>query len=127
VLKNLTVIERIYDAFEGRDFVALFKFLSPTVHIKQSPEVPWGGVFLGLEEAKGFFVKLGMYLDNHVAVERVIDGNNRIAVIGRVHGTVKGNGRSYDVPIMHLWEFRDGLAVRLEIVIDVPTMLAALS
>jgi uncharacterized protein len=127
VLKNLMVIERIYDAFEGRDFVAFFNLLSPTVHITQCPEVPWGGVFLGLEEAKAFFAKLGMYLDNHVAVERVIDGNNRIAVIGRVHGTVKGSGRSYDVPIMHLWEFRDGLAVRLEIVIDVPTMLAALT
>jgi hypothetical protein len=28
---------------------------------------------------------------------------------------------------MHLWEFRDGLAIRLEIVLDVPTMQAALA
>jgi len=27
---------------------------------------------------------------------------------------------------MHLWGFEDGLAVRLEIVLDVPTMQAAL-
>jgi hypothetical protein len=31
------------------------------------------------------------------------------------------------VPIMHLWEFQNGLAVRIEIVHDVPTMQAALA
>jgi hypothetical protein len=35
-----------------------------------------------------------------------------------------GTGRGFDVPIMHLWGFEDGLAVRLEIVLDVPTMQA---
>jgi hypothetical protein len=28
---------------------------------------------------------------------------------------------------MHLWGFEDGLAVRLEIILDVPTMQAALA
>jgi ketosteroid isomerase-like protein len=66
-------------------------------------------------------------LENHVAIERVIDGSDRIAVIGRTHGTIKSTGRGVDVPLMHLWEFEDGLAVRLEIVLDVPTMQAALA
>jgi len=65
-------------------------------------------------------------LENHVAIERVIDGGERIVVIGRTHGTIKGNGRRFDLPIMHLWKFQDGLASRLEIVIDVQTMQAAL-
>ena len=72
-----------------------------------------GGVFHGLEEAKVFFRKVSTYLEDHVAIERVIDGSDRIAVIGRGHGTIKGTGRSFDVPIMHLWGFQDGLAVRL--------------
>jgi hypothetical protein len=62
-----------------------------------------------------------------VAIERVIDGSDRIAVIGRGHGTIKSTGRGFDVPIMHLWGFQDGLAVRLEIVLDVPAMQAALA
>jgi uncharacterized protein len=62
-----------------------------------------------------------------VAIERLIDGSDRIAVVGRGHGIIKGTGRSFDVPLMHLWEFQDGLAVRLEIVLDVPTMQAALA
>jgi ketosteroid isomerase-like protein len=71
--------------------------------------------------------KLNTYLDDHVAIERVIDGGDRIAVIGRGSGTIKSTGRDFDVSIMHLWGFQDGLAVRLEIVLDVPAMQAALA
>jgi hypothetical protein len=124
--ENIFIIDRIYEAFEIRDFLTFFNFLSPTIHITQCPEVPWGGVFRGLEEAKVFFRKVNTYLEDHVAIERVIDGCDRIAVIGRGHGTIKGTGQGFNVPIMHLWEFQDGLAVRLEIVLDVPTMHAAL-
>ena len=125
--ENKTIIDRIYEAFETRNFPTFFNLLSPTIHITQCPEVPWGGVFHGLEEAKVFFGKVNTYLEDHVAIERVIDGSDRIAVIGRGHGTIKSTGRGFDVPIMHLWGFQDGLAVRLEIVLDVPTMQAALA
>jgi ketosteroid isomerase-like protein len=124
---NTTMIDRIYEAFETRNFLTFFNLLSPTIHITQCPEVPWGGVFHGLEEAKVFFGKVNTYLEDHVAIERVIDGSDRIAVIGRGHGTIKSTGRGFDVPIMHLWGFQDGLAVRLEIVLDVPAMQAALA
>lgn len=124
--ENIALINRIYEAFETRNFFAFFSLLSPKVHITQCPEVPWGGVFQGLEEAKVFFGKVTSYLDSHVSIERRIDGSDRIAVIGRTHGTINGTGRNFDVPLMHLWEFQDGLAVRLEIVLDVPTMQAAL-
>jgi uncharacterized protein len=124
--ENTTAIDRIYEAFETREFPAFFNLLSPSIHITQCHEVPWGGVFRGLEEANVFFGKVNTYLENRVTIERVIDGSDRIAVIGRTHGIVRGTGRGFDVPIMHLWGFQDGLAVRLEIVIDVPTMQAAL-
>jgi uncharacterized protein len=124
--ENILMIDRIYEAFETRDFLTFFNLLSPTIHITQCPEVPWGGVFRGIEGAKVFFGRVSTYLEDHVAIERVVDGCDRIAVIGRAHGTIRGNGRLFDVPIMHLWKFQDGLAVRLEIVLDVPTMQTAL-
>jgi hypothetical protein len=61
-----------------------------------------------------------------VSIERTVDGGDRIAVIGRGHGTIRDTGGSFDVSIMHLWAFKDQLAVRLEIVLDVPTIQAAL-
>jgi uncharacterized protein len=124
--ENIVIINRIYEAFEKRDIVAFFGFLSPEIDVIQCPQVPWGGEFHGFEEAKVFFGKINTYLDDHVAIDRVIDGGDRIAVIGRGHGTIKSTGKSFDVPIMHLWALKTGLAVRLEIVLDVPTMQAAL-
>jgi ketosteroid isomerase-like protein len=125
--KNITLINRIYEAFETRDFIAFFSLLSPQVHIIQSPELPWGGDFEGLDDAKVFFGKVGAYLENHIAVDRLIDGGDRIAIIGRSHGTMKSTGRGFTAPIVHLWQFQDDLAVRLEIIVDVPTMLAELA
>jgi uncharacterized protein len=125
--ENTTIIDRIYEAFETRNVLTFFSLLFPAIRITQCPEVPWGGVFHGHEEAKVFFGKLSTYLESRVAIERVIDGGDRVAVIGRTHGTTKGTGRCFDVPIVHLWEFQDGIAVRLEIVLDVPAMQAALA
>jgi ketosteroid isomerase-like protein len=123
---NVAIINRIYEAFENRDISTLSSLLSPEIHVTQCPEVPWGGVFQGFEEAKIFFGRVNTYLDDHVSIERIVDGGDRIAVIGRGHGTIKDTGGPFDVPIMHLWAFKGLLVVRLEIVLDVPTMLAAL-
>jgi hypothetical protein len=69
--ENTTIIDRIYEAFETRNFLTFFNLLSPAIHITQCPEVPWGGVFHGLVEAKVFFGKVNTYLEDHVAIERV--------------------------------------------------------
>jgi hypothetical protein len=124
---NIALINRIYGAFEARNFAKFFTLLSPQIQITQCPEVPWGGVFEGLENAKLFFENVSSYLENHVAIERLIDGGERIAVIGRAYGSIKSTGRSFDVQIMHLWKFQSGFAVRLEIVLDVPTMQTQLA
>lgn len=124
--QNLIVIHRIYETFEARDFASFFSLLSPEVQIMQCPELPFGGVFHGQEGARTFFGKVGTYLDSHVEIERLIDSNNRIAMVGRTYGTVKATDRSFDTQIVHLWELRDGLVVRLEIALDLPALLPLL-
>jgi ketosteroid isomerase-like protein len=124
--ENIDLVNRIYKAFENRDTRTLFSLLSHEIHVRQCSQVPWGGVFQGIDEAKLFFGKVNTYLNSHVTIERIIDGGDRIAVIGRTHGTIKGTGESFDAPIMHLWALKDALAVRLEIVLDVPAMQVAL-
>lgn len=124
---NTAAINCIYSAFENRDVSSVLGLLSPEIHITQSAEIPWGGVFQGLAAARLFFEQINTYLDGHVAIERCLDGGERMAVIGRIHGTIRSSGLPLDIPLVHLWAFKDGLAVRLEIVIDVPTMRAALT
>ncbi|HEX4170297.1 MAG TPA: nuclear transport factor 2 family protein [Bryobacteraceae bacterium] len=124
--ENINLINRIYKSFENRDSPTLLGLLSHNINVIQCPQVPWGGVFQGIDEAQLFFGRVSKYLDSHVAIELIINGGDRIAVIGRAHGTIKGTGGPFDVPVMHLWTFKDGLASRLEIVLDVPLMQAAL-
>jgi uncharacterized protein len=123
---NLTIINQLYEAFEKRDMPAFWSLLSPAINVVQCPEVPWGGSFDGFKGVEVFFGKVNVHLDSHVIIERILNGVDRIAVIGRTYGTVRTTGSPFDVPIMHLWAFKAGLAVRLEIVLDVPIMQAAL-
>jgi ketosteroid isomerase-like protein len=125
--RTLEIIKRIYEAFENRDMPTFLNLLSPAINVIQCPEVPWGGSFDGFQGVEVFFGKVNLYLDSHVVIERILNGGDRVAVIGRACGTVKATGGHFDVPIMHLWAFHAGLAVRLEIVLDVPLMQAALS
>jgi hypothetical protein len=56
--KNIAAINRIYEAFESRDFLAgLQPFVFP--------------------------------LEDHVAIEHLIDGGDRVAVASRGHGTIR--------------------------------------
>jgi ketosteroid isomerase-like protein len=68
----------------------------------------------------------GQLISRQSCIERIINGGDRVAVIGRAHGIIKDTGGPFDVPIMHLWAFNDGLAGHLEIVLDVLVMQAAL-
>jgi uncharacterized protein len=125
--ENVVTTKRIYEAFEKRDIPTFFSLLSPDIHIEQVPQVPWGGSFQGIEEAKTFFGSLHEYLDDHIKIEGIVDAVGRVAVVGRAYGTFKKTGKPYDVPIVHLYTFKNGLVSDLDIVLDVPTMLAALA
>lgn len=124
--QNLNIIRRIYETFETRDFATFFSLLSPEIQIRQCPELPWGGNFHGHEGARTFFGKIDAFIDDHVVIERLIDSNDRIVMVGQTYSTVKATGRKFTGNIMHLWELRDGLAVRVEIAVDLPALLPLL-
>src|SRR5262245_9205788 len=126
--QNIECIHRIYEAFQARDFPKFFSALSPEIRISQWPEQPSGGIFHGHEGAKRLFRIVAAHMDSYVSIERIMDdGADRMAVIGRTYGATKHTGRRFDVPILHLWRFRDRLAVRLEIALDLPMVEAALA
>lgn len=58
---NVELVNRVYEAFGRRDLAALTELFSPSVVIDQSPEVPWGGHYEGLEGATAFYQALLMH------------------------------------------------------------------
>jgi ketosteroid isomerase-like protein len=124
---QIDIVKNIYAAFTRRDRAYLESVISPEVEIFQSPEVPWGGAYRGHEGLQQFFGKLMAHLKaSGLPIERALDAGDCVVIIGRTQGTVLANGKPYDVPLVHIWQFRDGQVIRFMPHIDHPTMFASL-
>ena len=121
---NLAIIEKIYNAFNNKDMQTFLSALDPSITMLQCHEVPWGGFYKGIDEVREFIgKKVPMYFTPKIELhEQIIDSGDRIAVLGRVQGRMHGAELDFDVAMMHLWEFKNNLAIRLEIILDLPEM-----
>ena len=116
--RNRLILHHLYEALHARDYPTLFKFLSPEIRITHSPQLRCGGTFQGHDGAKEFFERLGTFVTSHVAIERILGMGDQMAVT--VWAGITGRtGRRFAVPIAYLWEFKDGLGVRLDVALDV--------
>ena len=125
--RNHSIIHRLYEALQARDQSTLLRLLSPEIRITHSPGLPWGGSFQGHEGVKVFLERQADYVIAYMSIERILDAGDHMAVTGRMYGATRRTGRRFDVPIVYLWELEDGLATRLEIVVDLPGFQVALA
>lgn len=123
---HLQIVEALYEGFRRRDLPVVFGLLSTDVEIVQSDMLPWGGCYRGHEGARRFFGQLGSHINSTLTIERLIDSGDHVAAVGWTEGTVNATGVAYRVPIVHLWQIRDGRITRAQFFIDHPKMLEAL-
>jgi uncharacterized protein len=120
------IVEALYEGFRRGNLPAIFGLLSPDVEIVQSDQLPWGGCYRGHEGARRFFGQLGSCINSTLAIDRLIDSGDHVAATGWTEGMVNATGAAYRVPIVHLWQIRDGRITRGQLFIDHPKMLKAL-
>ena len=116
--RNRLILHRLYEALQARNYPALFSLLSPEIRITHSPGLPYGGPFQGHHGAKQFFERLETHGTPHGAIERTLDAGDQMAVTVWA-GTTLRTGRRFAVPITYLWEFKNGLGVRLDVALDI--------
>ncbi len=121
------LVEAVYEAFRRRDMAAIFGLLAEDVELEQSRALPWGGSYHGRDGARRFFGQLGSRINSSLAFERLIDAGDHVAAIGWTEGTVNATGARYRVPVVHVWQVRDGKIARVEFYIHHPSMLEALA
>jgi uncharacterized protein len=124
--RDLEKIEELYVAQQKRDVRSILMLMSEDVEIVQSSELPWGGHYAGHDGVKNFLALLAQHVETQVHVERMIDAGDKIAVVGRTVGKARATQLEFDVPIVHVWTFRQGQITRFEPYLDNATMLAAL-
>jgi uncharacterized protein len=125
--EKVELVRSLYQAFARRDQAAVLAAVDPEVEFIQTEELPWGGYYKGAPEGvHSFFSKLMAAVDSRVEIDKTWEAGNAVVVVGRTIGTVKANGKPFDVDIVHVWTIREGKVVRFNPYIDTPRMLEAL-
>jgi ketosteroid isomerase-like protein len=126
--ENVELVKSLYAAFGKRDVPAIFKVVSPEVEVRQFAELPWGGTYRGHEGMRQFLMNLTQHLNNAaLPIDRYLDAGDHVVAIGRTQGTVRANGKPFDVPLAHVWRVEGGLVTQFLPYIDQPTMRESLA
>ncbi len=114
---NVEAIRGAYEAFVRGDVGAVLECFDPGIEWiePERPGLPWGGRHRGREAvAKEVFAPaLERYEEFTMEPQHYVDAGRHVFVVGHYRGRTKA-GATLDRPFAHLWELRDGLAVRME-------------
>jgi hypothetical protein len=121
------LVRSIYDGFGAGDLEAVLASFDPEIEIRQSDEVPWGGVYRGHDGAVRFFTALTSHIHTQVDVDRLIVAGDAVVETGRTDGRAVESGREFSIDETHVWHVRDGKVVRMEAYVDNAAMLAAIA
>jgi ketosteroid isomerase-like protein len=126
-MTNLEIVQSFYQAAAKKDVAAALGLLAPDVVFRQTSALPWGGEYHGQFGIMQFFGELMARVDSTVEITEYIDAAESIVAIGYTRGTVKANGRPFEIRIAHLLTVREGKIAGFYPHIDTPGMLAVLN
>ena len=105
-----------YAAFSRGDWDSVVGSAHPDIELATADRVTNPGTYHGVDELRRFFEDMFEPFEEVVAEpERFFGGDNRIAVLVRVRARPTGSMASIENLVGHVWTFRDGKAIRLEI------------
>jgi ketosteroid isomerase-like protein len=114
--QNVDSLRALYDAFAVGDVPAVLAAFDADIEWTDDEGFPYGGTYRGPDAIlQGIFMRLGTEWDGYSAVPSdFVDGGEKVVALGMYSGTYKATGKSFRAPFAHLWEFRNGKAVRFE-------------
>jgi hypothetical protein len=121
------IVRGIYAAFDRGDLAAILAASSPDATVHQTPELPWGGHHLGHAGLQRFVGALTASVQARFVPQTLFAAGDQVVSVGHSRGTVRANGRAFEVAAVHVWTVVDGRVTRFDAYIDTPAMLAALS
>lgn len=119
-------MERFYEALARNDVTTVLALATDDVTVTQSERLPWGGRFVGPAELGRFAAGVRSHVASEVSIDHMVAAYPRIAAIGRTQGTVLATGRPFSLSLVHLSTVDAGWLAAIEVLVDVPAMLAAL-
>ena len=113
---NAEIVRGAYEAFARGDVAAVLALIDDRCEWMEAEHNPWwpGGPLVGLQAVlEGVFLRMPQDFDGFtVELRRVVGFGDTVLVEGRYRATARATGRPLDAQFAHVWDLRDGRAVR---------------
>jgi ketosteroid isomerase-like protein len=117
--ENIDAVKASYEAFNRRDFDAFFEYYDSDIVWEQDEKFVEPGTHYGHDGVRRVFESVFESFDEfQVEVEELLDLGDRVLAILRIAGTAKLTGMELGTPGAHLFSFRDGKIVKLQLFVD---------
>jgi ketosteroid isomerase-like protein len=118
--QNVEVVEDVYGAFAQGDVPTVLGSFAHDIEWFEAEGMPYGGLHRGPEAvAQNVFGPITEDIEGFsVTPEELIGSGGTVAAVVRYTGTGKATGKALDVPVVHVWEIRDGKITRFRQFID---------
>ncbi len=128
-MTNLQIVEQMYEGFAAGDMEAILKDVSDTIvwtHPGNPDQIPFAGKFEGKAGVSRFFEIAFEQIDVlEQNIKSLIDGDDKVIVLGYEHMRVKNTGREYKSNWIHMYTLAEGKIVGFEEFIDTAELVFA--
>jgi ketosteroid isomerase-like protein len=118
--QNVEFVNGVYGAFARGDVPAVLGAFAEDIEWFEAEGMPYGGLHRGPEAvAQNVFGPITEDVEGFaVTPEELIGSGATVAAVVRYTGTGKATGKALDVPVVHVWDVRDGKIARFRQFID---------
>ena len=118
--QSIEIIKRTYGAFAQGDVPGVLGAFADDIEWYEAEGMPYGGLHRGGDAVvQNVFGPISQDVDGFtVTPEEFMGSGDTVAVVVRYTGTGKATGKVLDVPVVHVWDIRDGKLARFRQFID---------
>jgi len=123
ISRNMAAVQVAYQAFVDGDLDRFVESLAPGFVSQQSAAVPWRGVYRGHDGVRQLFEKVAEHAEATYEPAELIEGDDRVVVVGNARITPRSTGEATAVRELHVWHVADGRLLGLEVFLNAPAPL----
>jgi ketosteroid isomerase-like protein len=118
--QSVEFIKGMYAAFGRGDVPAVLAGMADDIEWHEALGMPYGGVYRGGDAVvQNVFAPIATDVEDFaVTPEEFVGSGDTVAAVVRYTGTGKVTGKTLDVPVVHVWDIRDGKLTRFRQFID---------
>jgi ketosteroid isomerase-like protein len=125
---NVDTIRGCYEAFARGDGEAAVAPFAEDIEWTEAAGFPTAGTYHGVPAVveNVFGPILSDWDGFRIEIERLLDAGDSVVMVGTYRGTWRATGKAMSARAVHVWDLRDGKAIRFEQFVDTLEVAEAL-